>query len=65
MTEQEYIDATDLAKVRMIRAILRDIVAENSAVIHPDAYREVSRIVAKWEQDLFNVMKPESPIEAD
>ena len=36
MTEQEYIDATDLQKVRIIKDILLDITVDNSNDINVD-----------------------------
>ena len=52
MTEQEYIDATDLAKVRNMKTILLDITQANSSVIIPADYATVYRIISKWEDDL-------------
>lgn len=39
MTEQEYIDVTDLVKLRDIKFILRDIIPENSEIIDKDSFK--------------------------
>lgn len=52
MTEQEYIDATDLQKVRMIKDILLDITVDNSNDINVDEMGTVFNIVRTWEHKL-------------
>lgn len=49
MTEQEYIAATDLAKIRHATKILREIVPENSTIIKPELYREIIKQLKRWE----------------
>jgi hypothetical protein len=53
MTEQEYIDATDLAKVVAVIKILGEITPSNSSVIPVQQYRDVMATVKRWEMDLF------------
>jgi hypothetical protein len=52
MTEQEYIDATDLQKVRMIKDILLDITSEISNVITEEEMDIVYPVISIWEQKL-------------
>lgn len=52
MTEQEYIDVSDLTNVRAMRAILHDIVAENSSVIPQEEYQTVGKLLSRWAEKL-------------
>lgn len=52
MNEREYIDATDLSKVRMIQATLRDICTDNSECIDNKEYASVIDLVWQWSQRL-------------
>jgi len=57
MTEQEYIDTTDLHKVRMIKDILMDITIENSNSMTEEEMDIVYPIIDKWEQRLTNAIE--------
>lgn len=48
MTEQEYIDATDLAKLRIADTIIRDVLPANSSVVDKESHRTVCRIIQQW-----------------
>lgn len=52
MTEQEYIDVSELAKLRMAKAILVDITPENSKVINPASFKKVLSKMEIWTQRL-------------
>ena len=52
MTEQEYTDVSDLAKVRMAERTLRDICPENSKVIGKAELAAVIRTLGKWAEKL-------------
>lgn len=54
MTEQEYIDVTDLVKLRDIKFILRDIIPENSEIIDKDSFNSIYAIIGEWEHKLSN-----------
>lgn len=60
MTEQEYIDASDLQKVRIANQLLRQIHPVNSSIIDPQHFRKVILILQKWEDDLYKILKVES-----
>lgn len=57
MTEREYIDATDLAKVRSAIAVLRQILPENSTVITRPEYGEVMPVLYHWQDQLEALAK--------
>lgn len=59
MTEQEYINATDLAKVRAIMAILREIVVANSIGAIQKDYIEVHQRLDAWHAALTDRVKVE------
>jgi small-conductance mechanosensitive channel len=49
MTEQEYINATDLAKLRSALNILKEIVPENSTIIPTEEFKKVRAEIFHWE----------------
>lgn len=58
MTEQEYIDLSDLQTARIIITLLRDnITPEVSTVIKPEECKMVKQIVSKWYDELHKVTK--------
>jgi len=52
ITEQEYVDMSDLTKARMALKIIYDIIPKNSKVIKAESHRVVVRILNGWEKDL-------------
>lgn len=54
MTEQEYIDATDLANIRAAKEILRQVLPANSKILNGYEHVKVMRILQTWEDDLHN-----------
>lgn len=56
MTEKEYIFVCDLRSVRIIRAVLRDIVSENNSQIPNEEYGQIARTLFEWEQRLTAVV---------
>lgn len=54
MTEQEYIDTTDMQRLRDAQSILSNIVPENSKVIDPVEYRFVFNTIRSWCRQLEN-----------
>lgn len=52
MTEQEYIDVSDLAKLRSAKAILSDITPANSKVIDLYDFSTIMEHLAIWEIEL-------------
>jgi hypothetical protein len=54
MTEQQYIDTTDLQRVR--KNILREILPPNSKVVSQEDHNEVMRILSKWNDDLYEAI---------
>lgn len=57
MTEQEYIDATDIEKVRSAKEALQRIVPANSSVVNPIDYDTVMKIIYAWEHKLYKTIK--------
>jgi hypothetical protein len=57
MTEQEYIDLSDLQTVRIIINLFRDITPDVSTVIKPEECKMVKQIVSKWYDELHKVTK--------
>ena len=52
MTEQEYIEVSDLARIRNIQSIMRDIVPDCGDIIGKDAYQTIGSILYDWESRL-------------
>ena len=52
MTEQEYLDVSDLARIRTARQVLRDICPETSQVVDRERYREIHRVLQLWDAAL-------------
>jgi hypothetical protein len=59
MTEREYIDATNLAKVRCALACLREIINLDVSTIPPSEHGLVMRTVCDWEERLTEKVKTE------
>lgn len=57
MTEQEYINSQELARVRCATEILSDIVAENSITITLEQKREIMEALYQWQDRLFKANK--------
>jgi len=53
MKEIEYIKATDLAKVRMARTILTDVLTTINDEIPEDEYQTVMLYLSEWQNRLF------------
>lgn len=54
MTEREYINAGDLAKLNAARLILSDICADNSPVIIKSELSDIVCTISNWQHDLAN-----------
>lgn len=52
MTEQQYIDLTDLAKLRMVLTSMRAITPEISTVIDEGVYNGMTGTMYQWVQEL-------------
>lgn len=57
MTEQEYIDATNLAKVRCALAVLREIILLDGSTVPPGEHGLVMRTVCDWKERLTEKVK--------
>lgn len=57
MTEQEYIDITDLQRIVDARNTLREIVVINSSVVHSKDYSKVMEQLSRWEDLLRSQVK--------
>jgi len=57
MTEQDYINVSDQAKVRNAIEILNQILPVNSYVILNEEYIEVMSTLAAWEERLRNEIR--------
>ena len=60
MTEQEYIDVQALTEVRMIRAILHDVLSKSVSFISTDDYATVRKILRQWEESGFESIECET-----
>lgn len=54
MTEKEYINATDLGKIQCVKDIITRIRPEISDIIDLEEYKQVYKIIRKWEIKLFD-----------
>jgi hypothetical protein len=52
MKEKDYINATDLQKVWIIKHLLKDIIPENSKDIPDREHEEILRRICVWEERL-------------
>lgn len=52
MSEQEYVDLSDLNRLRHARKILSDIIPENSTIIEEEPFREVMKTLWKLQENL-------------
>ena len=57
MTEQEYVDSTDLVKIVIMKNLMHDITPENSKAIDPDEHKEVMVKLCEWERKLRHQIK--------
>jgi len=57
MTEKAYIIATDLAKIRNIIILLRDVVPSVNEFVDEDEYKIVSSTLYKWSHKLENAFE--------
>lgn len=51
MTENEYIIATNLAKIRAARDLIKDITPGCHLGIHPESWRAVSGALCEWMEE--------------
>ena len=61
MDEKDYIVARDLGTLNMIKAGLRDIVAESNPHIKTDDYKLVYQIVTLWETNSYKALTGKDP----
>jgi hypothetical protein len=52
MEEIDYIMATDLAKIRAIKSILRDITPENNPYINNTEFERINSNLSLWENSI-------------
>ena len=57
MSEQEYINTTNLAKVRCALAVLRTIIPQDKGPITTRGYSNAVKKVAAWEEKLSSKVK--------
>ncbi len=57
MTNQEYTDTSDMARISIIIHMLHEIHPGVSSVIKDKEYNTVNRIVNDWEQKLLDLRK--------
>lgn len=53
MTEKEYIDASDLGKVKCLFSTLKNITPDMSDVINSKDYQKVMKQICIWQEELF------------
>ena len=59
MTEQEYIQVGNLAKMRMIAVIMKDIMDGDDYGVDEKTYKETYCSILDMQQKLFEVVKTE------
>ena len=59
MTEQEYIQVGNLAKMRMIAVIMKDIMDGDDYGVDEKTYKETYCSILDMQQKLFKVVKTE------
>jgi hypothetical protein len=57
MTEQEYINVTDLENTRSAKVALLDIEPGSSPVVDKREWKKIIQILSKWESDLGKVIQ--------
>ncbi len=57
MSEQEYINVSDLKNILSAKNNLREIIPESSKIIKENEYRTVMLILNKWQDELFKIIK--------
>jgi len=55
MTNQEYIDVSDMAKTSILLNILHEINPSTSSVIGEEEYHNVYNIITNWEQKFLDI----------
>ena len=53
MTENEYINTKDLGSVICVKECLKKIIPESSNIISKKEHEEVTKIVSRWEIELY------------
>ncbi len=56
MDEKDYINATDLQKLKIAYEVLKDIVPTNSPVINSAEHQDILRTMFYWKQELFKLL---------
>ena len=56
MKEKDYIRVSDLARIRVMEDILREIIVENNAIVATDEYRMVATLLARWRSKLVDLI---------
>ncbi len=56
MTESEYVLCGDLRSIRHVIPALKEVIPANNPHIPEDEYREVIRLLSKWQDALFRVV---------
>ena len=54
MTEQEYIYVSDLQRIRIAKAILRDIIPASNRHIPDAEYEMVVQTLIRWERAIYH-----------
>lgn len=57
MKEQDYINVSDLARVRSAIVVLRNIIPKNSTIIKEEDYYKIMSKLYSWESDLVELIK--------
>lgn len=57
MTEQEYINATDLQKIRAAKNLLIEVFPINSTIIDLHEMSDIIVILSRWEEGLYKKIK--------
>lgn len=59
MSEQEYINVSDLARVTSVIKVIGDIVPETSNTIEEEDYRGMLSKLYEWQNELFKTVSVE------
>lgn len=57
MTEQAFIDTSDLRTVMYLRDLLKNIEVANQPHIDREKYTDISKTLERWEHDLFSEVR--------
>ncbi len=52
--EQDYINISDLNKVRIANEILKSIIPDNSTMIGKNDHAQMIKVLSSWEENLYN-----------